>query len=96
MPDDDETFRRQVAEALAREPSRAELEVDLAARILRWLRTPDDRLLQPEIWPFVPTNEPTALGHEPKCTESQVSPPAGDHDRDRSSDARGEEPGRRG
>lgn len=95
MPEDDETFRRQVAEALARKPARAELEVDLAARILRWLRTPDDRLLLPEIWPFAPTNEPAALVQEPKRTGPHVPPPSGDQDHHRSNDAgEGEEPSR--
>jgi hypothetical protein len=84
MPDDDETFRLQIAQALAREPSRAELEVDLVARILRWLRTSDDRLLQPEIWPFAPTNEPAAPVQEPKRTGPQVPPPTGDEDHHRS------------
>ena len=83
MPDDDEIFRFQIAQALAREPSRAELEVDLAARVWRWLRTPDDRLLLPEIQPFPLTDDLKALAHDPMRERSHAPHPAEDYDRHR-------------
>lgn len=81
MPDDDEIFRLQIAQALAREPPRAELEVDLAARILRWLRTSDDRLLQPEIQPFPTVDKLAAPVHPREREGTQMPPHAEGHNR---------------
>jgi hypothetical protein len=74
MPaDDDATFLPHIAQALARAPGSVEMQADLAARLLRFLATQDDRLPLPK---FQPTDAPVARITDPGAEPSRVSHPA--------------------